>query len=83
MKVSRQRAYQIRLRSEGRCTVCGEPAAPSTRKNAVGGMSTYCIKHREAFREYQRERNGAKRRNMRADSYKSDEIKSIAKVAGS
>jgi hypothetical protein len=82
MKVSRQRAYQIRLRSEGRCTVCGEPAAQSTRKNAVGGMSTYCIKHREAFREYQRERNGSKRRNVRSDSYKSNGTKTLIKTAG-
>jgi len=81
MKVSRQRAHQIRMRQEGRCANCGEPAAQSRRKDAINGKSTYCEKHLAAVREYQRLRNGAKRRNLAAASYQS-EMPEMAKAVG-
>ena len=82
MKVSRQRAYQLRMREEGRCIRCGRPAAPSTRRNVLNATSSYCEEHKQAFREYQRERSGSKRRNFGAGSYQRELLKAQSKAVG-
>lgn len=66
-KVSRQREYQIKLRAQHRCIVCGQPAAPSTRNK--DGYSQYCIKHVISQREYMRKYSGAKVRYPSCPSY--------------
>jgi hypothetical protein len=71
------------MRLEGRCANCGEPAAPSRRKGAINGLSTYCEKHLAAVRECQRKRNGATRRNLAAASYHVSTAKTLSKAAGS
>lgn len=51
-----------RRRAQGLCVLCAEPA-----------KGVYCERHRQARNLYQRERkrrvNGAKRRNINAESY--------------
>jgi hypothetical protein len=49
LPVSRQRKYQLRMRRDGRCSICGD-------KEASGG---YCLKHMLAQREGHRRRNGS------------------------
>jgi len=71
------------MRLEGRCTCCGEPAAPSTRKNAINGKSNLCERHQLIRREYFRQRAGNKRRNMSAASYRVEHENALVKTAGS
>jgi hypothetical protein len=35
LPVSRQRKYQLRMRRDGRCTVCGKPAGRSSRSRCL------------------------------------------------
>ena len=60
LAISRQRKYQLRMKREGRCTECGEPAALGSR----------CLKHLVRARERQRKKLGLKRRYHRTMSYK-------------
>ena len=52
LPISRQRKYQLRAQRDGRCTICGEPAASSAR----------CLKHLVMLRERQRKKLGLKGR---------------------
>ena len=60
LKISRQRKYQLRMKREGRCTECGEPAVQGSR----------CLKHLVKARERQREKRGLKRRYRGTLSYR-------------
>jgi hypothetical protein len=60
LPVSRQRKYQLRMRRNGRCTECGEPAVQGTR----------CLKHLVRARERQRTKKGLKRRYHNTLSYR-------------
>jgi len=51
--MTRQAKYQARMKSEGRCHLCGKPLF----------NKTYCHKCAVKAREGQRRRNGAVRRN--------------------
>jgi hypothetical protein len=53
LNVSRQVKFQLRMRRDGRCTLCGAPA--------VGGSSS-CLNHLISRREDQRKRKGSKGR---------------------
>jgi hypothetical protein len=59
LRVSRQWRYQLRMRRDGRCIICGEPA--------VTGLM--CLDHMVKARERQRKRLGLKRRHHNARSY--------------
>ncbi|HWH71444.1 MAG TPA: hypothetical protein VNT26_18860 [Candidatus Sulfotelmatobacter sp.] len=52
LPISRQRKYQMRMKRDGRCTECGEPAQLGSR----------CLKHLVKARERQRKQRGLKRR---------------------
>jgi hypothetical protein len=52
LPLSRQRKYQLRMERDGRCTICGEPAASKAR----------CLKHLVQARERLRRKLGLKRR---------------------
>lgn len=56
--LSRQRQWQLKMRAEGRCWRCGQPA--------VGSM---CLEHLTKERERQRRINGYDRRLLNARSY--------------
>jgi hypothetical protein len=51
LPISRQRKFQLRMRRDGRCTICGAPA-----------VGTRCLQHLIMAREKLRKRLGAKRR---------------------
>jgi hypothetical protein len=53
LPISRQRKYQLRMRRDKRCHICGEPV--------VTGF--WCLKHVIEERERHRKRVGSKRRN--------------------
>ena len=44
LPISRQQKYRLRMRRDGRCRICGEPAAGAQ----------YCLKHLVQTREYTR-----------------------------
>jgi hypothetical protein len=50
LALSRQRKYQLRMKRQGRCTVCGKPAARESR--------SLCLKHLVHVRERQRRQRG-------------------------
>jgi hypothetical protein len=50
--ISRQRKFQLRMKREKRCQICGEPLV----------MGSRCMKHLVASRERARKRLGCKRR---------------------
>ena len=50
LSVSAQRKYQLRMRRDGRCTVCGRPA--------TGEARSLCLKHLIHVREQQRKKRG-------------------------
>jgi hypothetical protein len=52
LKVSRQRKYQFRMKRDGKCTECGDPAVEGSR----------CLKHLVRARERKRKKYGLKRR---------------------
>ena len=54
LALSRQRKYQLRMKRDKRCVVCGKPAA--------GGSRSLCLKHLIQRREHQRRTQGFKRR---------------------
>jgi len=65
LPISRQRKYQLRMRRDKRCIICGEPAAESS----------LCLKHLVKAREWQRKKFGIKRRNYNSRSYKLQALK--------
>jgi len=60
LPISRQRKYQLRMKRDSRCTICGEPAAQGSR----------CLKHLVKSRERQRKKRGLKRRYRNTLSYR-------------
>ncbi len=60
LKISRQWRYQLRMRRDRRCIICGEPV--------VRGLM--CLEHMVKARERQRKRLGLKRRHRNAFSYR-------------
>ena len=60
LKVSRQYRYQLRMKRDGRCIICGEPAVTDWK----------CLKHMVKARERQRKKLGLKRRLHNALSYR-------------
>lgn len=48
LSISRQRKYQLRMRRDGRCEKCGEPAVQASR----------CLTHLVQSREYARQKLG-------------------------
>ena len=67
LPLSKQRKYQLRMKREKRCNLCGEPVA----------MGSRCLKHLVKQREYERKKLGLKRRYLNALGYKLE-----AKAAG-
>jgi hypothetical protein len=63
LKISRQRKYQLRMRRQGRCVVCGDKAAGSN----------LCLKHLVAERERRRKKLGSTRRLTGTKSYRLQE----------
>jgi len=59
-RVSRQRRYQLRMKRDRRCELCGEPASEGV----------LCLKHLIKSRERQRKKLGQKRRYHNAMSYR-------------
>ena len=57
---SRQYRYQLRMKRENRCIICGEPAVTEWK----------CLKHMVRARERQRKKLGLKRRLRNALSYR-------------
>ena len=60
LPVSRQRKYQLRMKREKRCIICGDPAVTKWK----------CLKHMVKARERQRKKLGLKRRLHNALSYR-------------
>jgi hypothetical protein len=60
LKMSRQQKYQLRMRRDKRCKVCGDKAAESS----------LCLKHLVAERERRRRKLGCKRRLTGTKSYR-------------
>ena len=56
--LSRQRVWQLRVASEGRCPKCGHPREPKP----GGGLYKYCAFHREATNLAQNRLNELKRK---------------------
>jgi hypothetical protein len=63
LKMSRQQKYQLRMRRDGRCGICGKSVA----------QSGLCLKHLVAERERKRKKLGCKRRNPGTKSYRLQE----------
>ena len=60
LEISRQYRYQLRMKRDGRCIICGEPAVTDWK----------CLKHMVKARERQRKKLGLKRRLHNALSYR-------------
>ena len=60
LPISRQRKYQLRMKRDMRCTMCGKPL--------VGGV--FCLKHWVETRERIRKKLGCKRRYYNTPGYK-------------
>ena len=60
LPISRQYRYQLRMRREKRCIICGEPAVTKWK----------CLKHMVKARERQRKKLGLQRRLRNALSYR-------------
>lgn len=60
LRVSRQYRYQLRMKRDKRCIICGEPAVTDWK----------CLKHMVKARERQRKKLGLKRRLHNALSYR-------------
>ncbi len=60
LRISRQYRYQLRMKREKRCIICGEPAVTKWK----------CLKHMVKARERQRKKLGLKRRLHNALSYR-------------
>ncbi len=61
---SRQYQDQLRYKALGLCVKCQKPQSENSKY--------YCEKHLIKVREYQRKKNGCKRRNLNAKSYKGE-----------
>lgn len=62
LPVSAQRKYQLRMRRDGRCTVCGKAAA--------GEPRSLCLKHLIHAREQQRRKRGLSGSLHKSNAYK-------------
>ena len=60
LRVSRQYRYQLRMKRDKRCIICGEPAVTKWK----------CLKHMVKARERQRKKLGLQRRLRNALSYR-------------
>ena len=60
LRVSRQWRYQLRMRRDKRCIICGEPVV----------RNLMCLDHMVKARERQRKRLGLKGRHRNALSYR-------------
>lgn len=60
LRVSRQYRYQLRMKRDKRCIICGEPAVTKWK----------CLKHMIKARERQRKKLGLQRRLRNALSYR-------------
>jgi hypothetical protein len=60
LPISRQRKYQLRMKREKRCQICGAPVV----------MGARCLKHLVEQREKGREQYGLKRRYRSTLSYR-------------
>ena len=60
LRISRQYRYQLRMKRENRCIICGEPAVTKWK----------CLKHMVKARERQRKKLGLRRRLHNALSYR-------------
>lgn len=49
--MTKQRAWQLKMNAEGRCTVCGKPRDPESK--------TYCVRHHLDQRRRNRRRQGS------------------------
>jgi len=59
LPISRQRKYQLRMRRDGRCPICGKPKI----------RGRFCLEHWVQNKELIRKRLGCKRRYQGAPSY--------------
>ena len=60
LKISRQRRYQLRMRRDKRCIICGTPIT----------RGLMCLEHMIQARERQRKRLDLKRRHRNARTYR-------------
>ena len=60
LKISRQRRYQLRMRRDKRCIICGTPIT----------RGLMCLEHMIQARKRQRKRLGLKRRHRNARTYR-------------
>ena len=60
LRISRQYRYQLRMKRQKRCIICGKPAVTKWK----------CLKHMVKARERQRKKLGLKRRLHNALSYR-------------
>jgi hypothetical protein len=60
LPMSRQYRYQLRMKRDKRCIICGEPAVTKWK----------CLKHMVEARERQRKKMGLRRRLRNALSYR-------------
>lgn len=60
LKISRQWRYQLRMRRDQRCIICGTPIK----------LGLMCLDHMIQARERQRKRLGLKRRHRNALTYR-------------
>ena len=60
LRISRQYRYQLRMKRDRRCIICGEPAVTKWK----------CLTHMVDARERQRQKLGLKRRLRNALSYR-------------
>ncbi|MCX6926169.1 MAG: hypothetical protein NT154_23620 [Verrucomicrobia bacterium] len=60
LPISRQYRYQLRMKRDNRCIICGEPAVTDWK----------CLKHMVKARELQRKKLGLTRRLRNALSYR-------------
>jgi hypothetical protein len=60
LPISRQYRYQLRMKQQKRCIICGEPAVTKWK----------CLKHMVKARERQRKKLGLRRRLRGALSYR-------------
>ncbi|HOC57293.1 MAG TPA: hypothetical protein PKI20_16865 [Verrucomicrobiota bacterium] len=73
LPISRQRKYQLRMKRQGCCTECGEPAVQGSR----------CLKHLVKARERQRQKRGLKRRYRGTLSYRLESAARKKRLAAS
>jgi hypothetical protein len=72
LPISRQRKYQLRMKKQGCCTLCGEPAA----------TAAHCLFHAIQSRERNRAGKKSQRRYLAAQSYQFKASAPLTKAAG-